>query len=132
MWGDSQSDPDGDQERQTMARLLQTRGEDVAAAIVAVSSYQDVFVDNWNGGQYEAELAVPPEVYDVARSECVEALDRACSDLIGTERYRGLNITLKRAATNPEWVAKILAALRPQWVSSERSDVPALNSKTQT
>jgi hypothetical protein len=122
MWGDSQSDPDGDQERQTMARLLQTRGEDVAAAIVAVSSYQDVFVDNWNGGQYEAELAVPPEVYDVARSECVEALDRACSDLI----------TLKRAATNPEWVAKILAALRPQWVSSERSDVPALNSKTQT
>lgn len=132
MWGDGQSDPDCEEERQAMARLLQTRGEDVAAAIVAVSSYQDVLVDNWNAGQYEAELAVPPEVYDVARSDCAEALDRACSDLIGAERYRGLNITLKRAASNPEWVEKILAALRPQWVSSERIDVLTLNLRAHT
>jgi hypothetical protein len=60
VWGETQRDPDSDQDRQAMARLLLSRGEDVAAAIVAVASYQEVLVDNWNGGQYEAELAVPP------------------------------------------------------------------------
>jgi hypothetical protein len=126
MWADTQGDLDCENDRQTMARLLHIRGEDLAAAIVAVSSYQDILVDNWDGGQYESELAVPPEVYDQARSECAEALDRACSDLIGAERYRGLNITLKRTAVDPEWIAQILAALRPQWVPSERADGAAL------
>src|ERR1700733_3407515 len=96
MWGDSQSVPDDEQARQTMARLRQARGENVAAAVVAMSNYQDLCVDNWDGGQYESELAVPPEFYDLARAQFVEALDCVCSDLIGAERYRGLTITLKR------------------------------------
>ena len=87
-----------------IARLLQARGEDVAAGIVAVSNYRDFCVDNWDGGQYEAELAVPPQVYDLARSQHLEALDGACSDLVGAERYRGLRITLKRTDTNPHWI----------------------------
>ncbi|MDT5287927.1 MAG: hypothetical protein QOF88_2816 [Mycobacterium sp.] len=121
-------EPDDEQGRQAMAQLLQSRGEDVAAAIVAVSTYESVLVDNWNGGQYEGVLAVPPQLYDVARSECVEALDAACSSLIGSDCYRGLNVTLKRSQTDPAWVAKVLAALRPQWVSSERSDMPPLSA----
>jgi hypothetical protein len=126
MWADPQSEPDDEQARHTMAKLLQARGEDVVAAVVAVSSYRDLCVDNWDGGQYETELAVPPEVYDVARSQCAEALDRVCADLIGAERYRGLNITLKRTATNPNWVEAIMAALKPYRVSSERVKVPKL------
>jgi hypothetical protein len=126
MWGDDQGDPDDEPGRQTMARLLQARGDVVAAAIVAVSIHQQVLVDNLDGGQYEAELAVPPEVYDTARSEYAEALDRVCGDLIGAERYRGLNITLKRTATKPEWIEDILAALKPQRVSSERIDTLTL------
>ena len=126
MWGDPQTVRDDEQARHTMARLLQARGEDVAAAVVAVSHYQDLCVDNWDGGQYEAELAVPPEVYDLARSQCAEALDCVCSDLIGAERYRGLNIILKRTDTNPAWVEELLAALKPRRVPSERVENPKL------
>ena len=126
MWGDPQTQPDDEQARHTMARLLQSRGEHVAAAVVAVSNYQDLCVDNWDGGQYEADLAVPPEFYDLARAQFVEALDCVCSDLIGAERYRGLTITLKRTDTNPEWAEEILAALKPHRVYSERVEVPKL------
>jgi len=49
-----------------------------------------------------------------------------CSDLIGAERYRRLNIILKRTDTNPAWVKEILAALKPRWVPSERVEVPKL------
>lgn len=128
MWGDAQGEPDDEQGRFAMARLLEARGDALAAAIVAVSAYQAVLVDNWDGGQYEAELAVPPEVYDTARTNHADVLDRACGDLIGAERYRGLNITLKRTATNPDWVEEILASLRPQRVNSERVEVPTLAS----
>jgi hypothetical protein len=127
MWGDPQQEPDDQQARHTVARLLQARGEHIAAAVAAVSSYQDFCVDNWDGGQYEAELAVPPEVYDLARSQCAEALDLVCSDLIGAERYRGLRITLKRTDTDPNWVEEILEALRPHRVRSERVETTKLS-----
>jgi hypothetical protein len=126
MRGDPQTEPDDEQARHTMARLLQARDEDVAAAVIAVSNYQDRCVDNWDGGQYEAELAVPPEVFDLARSQYAEAMDRVCSDFIGAERYRGLNIILKRTDTNPDWVEEILAALKPHRVYSERVEVTNL------
>lgn len=130
MWGDDTqaTDPDDEQGRYAIARLLQSRGEQIAAAIVAVATYEAVFVDNWDGGQYEAVLAVPPELYDQARSESAEALDQACCDLITPGHYRGLNITLKRTKTPHEWVREILAAMKPQWVQSMRSDVPELNA----
>jgi hypothetical protein len=128
MWGDAQRDLDCEQDRQALAKLLLARGEEVAAAIVAVSLYQHVLVDNWNGGQYEAVLEVPPEVYDVARSDFAKALDQVCSDLIGVERYRGLSICLKRDPAEPDWVGKILAALGPQRVSAERVDAAELRS----
>ena len=122
------SDPDDEQGRYAMARLLQSRDDQLAAAIVAVSTYEAVFVDNWDGGQYEAVLAVPPEVYDQAKTECVEALDQACCDLITPEHYRGLNVTLKRSETPAEWVDAILAALKPQFVESFRTDAPELDA----
>ena len=130
MWGDAAqvTDPDDEQGRYAIARLLQSRGEQIAAAIVAVSTYEAVFVDNWDGGQYEAVLAVPPELYDQARSERAEVLDQAYCDLITPGHYRGLNITLKRTETPHEWVSEILAAIKSQWVRSVRSDVPELDA----
>lgn len=50
-------------DRHAIARLLQARGEAHAAAIVALSVYRPDHVDNWDGGQYEATLEVPPEFY---------------------------------------------------------------------
>jgi hypothetical protein len=129
MWENVGIDTDQqyEQDREALARLLQARGERHAAAIVAVSSYCDVCVDNWNGGQYEAVLAVPPELYDQARNEFAKVIDGACADLIGEERYRGLDITLRRTLVEPEWVAKIVEALNPRWVPSERVDVAELD-----
>ncbi|WP_319446110.1 MULTISPECIES: hypothetical protein [unclassified Mycobacterium] len=129
MWESAGIDTDqtNEQDRHALARLLQARGEQHAAAIVAVSGYQDVCVDNWDGGQYEAVLAVPPELYDHARNEFAVAIDKACADLIGEERYRGLVVTLRRTPVDPDWVAGIVQALRPRWVPSERSDVAELD-----
>jgi hypothetical protein len=130
MWGDDAYDTEQqhEQDRQALARLLQARAEHHAAAIVAVSSYQDVCVDNLDGGQYEAVLAVPPELFDQARGEFAATIDKACGNLIGEERYRGLNITLRRTPVEPDWVATIVAALDRRWVSSERVDVIELDS----
>ncbi|GLP76367.1 hypothetical protein TUM20983_34770 [Mycobacterium antarcticum] len=127
MWDPTpEPDPDDEQGRYAMARLLRSRDERLAADIIAVSSYEAVFVDNWDGGQYEAVLAVPPELYDQARAECGEVLDKACSDLIGAEHYRGMNITLKCTETPADWVSEILASVKPQWVPSMRADLPEL------
>jgi hypothetical protein len=84
-------------------------------------------VDNWDGGQYEAALAVPPELYDRARNECAEALNQACESLIGASRYRGLEITVQRSPVEPEWIAKIIEALNRRWVPSERLDIVELD-----
>lgn len=129
MWGDAEHDLDHqyEQDRQAMARLLEARGEQFAAAIVAVSSYHDVCVDNWDGGQYEAVLAVPPELYDQARDDFAKVIDQACANLIGVGRYRGLEITLRRTPVDQDWVTKILDALNSRWVSSERMDLSELD-----
>jgi hypothetical protein len=128
MWDEVGTDAESqrEQERYALARLLQARGEDIAAAIVAVSTYDDVCVDNWNGGQFEAVLGVPPELYDQACEECADALDKACRNLIGNDRYRGLNITLRLTPIDSEWMAKIIEALNPQWVQSERPEKPGI------
>jgi hypothetical protein len=129
MWDNGSIDTDRqyEEDRQALARILQARGEQHAAAIVAVSSYSDACVDNWDGGQYEAVLAVPPELYDQACTEFTEAIDHACASLIGASHYRGLNITVRRTPVEPSWVAKIVEALNPRWVPSERVDVAELD-----
>lgn len=124
--GELQRELERERERYALARLLQARGEDIAAAIVAVSAYDDVCVDNWNGGQFEAVLAVPPELYDQACEEGADALDKACRNLIGDDRYRGLNITLRLTPIDSEWMARIMEAPNAQWVQSERLDKPGI------
>ncbi|WP_276807365.1 hypothetical protein [Mycobacterium nebraskense] len=129
MWDDDALDTERqhEQDRQALARLLQARGESHAAAIVAVSHYSDIRVDNWNGGQYEACLAVPVELYDQARSEFRDAIDQACQAIIGEGSYRGLDICVRRSPVGPEWIATIVNALDRRWVASERVDVAELD-----
>lgn len=128
MWVDRDDECDFqyERDRQALAQLLQARGEQHAAAIVAVSSYRDDCVDNWDGGQYEVTLAVPPEAYDHARTEFRDAIDLACADIVGHGRYRGLEICVRRPPYDPEWVAKVVDALDRRWVPSERVDTAAL------
>lgn len=120
-WSDS-ADP-SDAERYAIARLLQARGENHAAAIVALSGYHATHVDNWDGGQYEAVLAVPPEFYDlVTTDEFGAAIDKAAEDVIGTVHYAGLNVRVSTAQPASEWVAEVVASLRTRRVTSERVD----------
>jgi hypothetical protein len=129
MWDDVEMETEcqREQDRVALARLLQARGESHAAAIVAVSHYSDVCVDNWHGGQYEACLAVPAELYDQAGSEFRDAIDVACQDIVGEGCYRGLNISVRRSPVKPEWIATIVNALDRRWVTSERVDIAELD-----
>ncbi|ORB23366.1 tyrosine-type recombinase/integrase [Mycolicibacterium monacense] len=128
MWDDEAIDTERqrEQDHAALARLLQARGESHAAAIVAVSYYSDVCVDNWNGGQYEACLAVPAELYAQAGSEFRDAIDQPCQAIVGEDCYRSLNISVRRSPVEPEWIATIVNAIDRRWVASERVDIEAL------
>lgn len=110
-------------DRHAIARLLHTRGQTEAAAIVAASAYRPDLVDNWNGGQYEAVLEVPPELYDHANGKFRDAISVAAEALIGGDCYQGLRICLLAAAPSPDWVGEVVQRLRPIRVTSERIDV---------
>lgn len=121
----STSQVDSDQleaERHTMARLLQSRDEPEAAAIVALSFYHPEFTDNWNGGQYEAVLEVPPELYDRARAEFADAISLAAEAMIGEAHYSGLNITVLTTPHHSGWVEEVASVLRARHVPSVRLD----------
>jgi hypothetical protein len=117
---DSERELEYDRDRQALSQLLSARGEQHAAALVAVSAYRDEYVDGLDGGQYDAILAVPPELYDQARGEFREVIESACADTIGQYHYSGLRICVRRPPYDPDWVAKVVAALNPRWVPSER------------
>ncbi len=94
---------------------------------MAVSTFGEAWVDGWNGGQYDAVLAVPAELYDCARSDFRDAIDLACADIVGESRYRSLLITVRRPPYDPDWVAKVVEALDRRWVASERMDAAVLS-----
>ncbi|MDM2496026.1 hypothetical protein PP564_13030 [Mycobacteroides abscessus] len=111
-------------DRHAIARLLQARGESHAAAIVALSVYRPDHVDNWDGGQYEASLEVPPEFYDqVAGGEFAAAISQAAEAVIGPGHYAGLNTRVLAESPNPDWVEEVVASLRARRVASERADL---------
>lgn len=68
MWDDADRELEYDRDRQALSQLLSARGEQHASALVAVSAYRDEYVDGLDGGQYDAILAVPPELHSLARS----------------------------------------------------------------
>ncbi|PJE02738.1 hypothetical protein [Mycobacterium sp.] len=120
--GHANSDP-FEAERHAIARLLQSRDEPHAAAIVALSIYRPERVDNWDGGQYEAVLEVPPEFYDQATGEFADPISKAAEAVIGSGHYDGLNIRVLAQSHHPEWVEDVVSSLRARRVASERVGV---------
>jgi hypothetical protein len=93
-----------ERDREAMCALLRARGHEEAALIVTASGWSVDCVDNWNGGQYEAVLSVPPVVYDAAGMEpVVDQLESAAEALIGAENFRGLRLSLRRGVPPEGW-----------------------------
>ncbi|WP_255784568.1 hypothetical protein [Mycobacteroides abscessus] len=132
-WGTADNQGDlYESQRCAIAQLLDARGHTAAAAIVAVSVYRPDLVDNWNGGQYEAVLEVPPELYDQANGEFSDAISSAAEAMIGSDCYQGLRVCLLAAPPRPDWVEEVVRGLRPVHVASERIGLvtPAIDGTT--
>jgi hypothetical protein len=129
MWDDSDDDREYqfDRDRHALAQLLQARGEGHAAAIVAVSHYSTDYVGD---GKWNVILAVPAELYDIAREELSESLKDGCADIVGREAFDRITFRVLRPPYESDWVAEIVRLLDRQWVQSERVTNPALNSAT--
>lgn len=123
----SASHPASDEdERRTIAELLLARGEDRAAAIVAMSSYSSVQVDNWNGGQYEVSLSVPAAFFDRVDEPARAALAAAAEAVVGTAQFAGLDLSVKRSVAVPGWDAQLLTELSDRWREPDQASRPAL------
>jgi hypothetical protein len=80
------------------------------------------------GGQYEAEVAVTQNSMTSRGRNVLELSPECARTSSASSATGGLNITLKRVEADPEWIDRILAAVKPNWVSPERADAPALDS----
>lgn len=114
-------------DRRTLAELLATRGQRQAAAVVALSTLEAIYVDNWDGGQYEAHLSVPVALYDRVAGELAEQISAAAEVVIGAGHYRGLEIGIRRPDFRDGWDRELIESLtdaaRPEPAVAE---VPAL------
>jgi hypothetical protein len=116
MWDARERWADGEahrreQQRQALAALPAARGEQAAAAIVAMSDWRTDLVDNWNGGQYRGVLAVPPTCYDVVDGELRDALAGAAGAILGVG-FAGLDIEVRLGDAAPGWDVELLTWLR--------------------
>lgn len=127
-WADQQREQESlrnESERRTVAELLVTRGQDRAAAIVAVSAYESNCVDNWDGGQYEVDLAVPAYLFDQVTEPIRTALDGAVGAVIGTGHYRGLSVSVRMSDPTPGWDNELIAFLRTRLAELKLAELPA-------
>lgn len=108
-----------EQERKTLAELLFARGESLAAALVAVAEYRCDLVDNWDGGQYEVNLALPANVFDTADSDVRDTLADAAKAVIGDSHFRELTISVRRSTLTPNWDKELFESLRAEHPSHE-------------
>jgi hypothetical protein len=110
-----------ERDRHTLSMLLLARHQDHAAAIVAASLFHWSYVGGFTSAEgYSATLEVPPELFDVARTEFCEAIEDGCAAVVGREPFLGVVFRVHRPPYEPDWVAKIVRALEPRWVPSER------------
>lgn len=129
MFEEDDSEREWERDRQAIASLLEARNEDVAAAIVAASSYCCVNVGGFDDpSSYQVTLSVPPRLFDLADTQFRDVLDRACADIVGRETYWRLSLTVRRPPYETDWEARIIDALDKRWVPSERVDVPAIEA----
>ena len=95
-------------EHRTIADLLLARGQEWAAAMLAASTYTSDCVDNWDGGQYEATIAVPAALFDRVDADTRTVLEAAARDIIGQDHFRGLSIQVRLVDPEPGWQRALL------------------------
>ena len=119
-WGSDDEAAGYDEDRQALVDLLVARGHHGAAAVVAASEYSTAWNDDLGDG-FCVWLAVPAALYDRARSEFRDDIDRACVDVVGERTYSGLRFAVRRTALRPHLIEEILTVIAERrWVDSER------------
>jgi hypothetical protein len=121
-WGSDQEEGGlHDQDRQALADLLVARGHHEAAAVTVASEYST----EWNDAIGEGlcvRFAVPPALYDWARTELKYAIEAACLDVVDAEVFCGVRFAVRRSPVRAGLVEEIILAFaEPRWVSSERA-----------
>ncbi|OZC86450.1 hypothetical protein CH254_18080 [Rhodococcus sp. 06-412-2C] len=92
-----------EQDRKTLAELLLSRNEGHAAALVSIAEYRCDLVDNWDGGQYDVDIALPAVAFDRADDAVRAAMTKAARDIIGDGHFNDLTISVRRSHLTPDW-----------------------------
>lgn len=100
-----------EQRRQAMAQLLVAREQDQAAGVVLIARFERVQVDNWDGGQFEAHLAVPAWRFDLVTDDVRQQIDAAAAAVIGPSCYQGLQVGVRLEEAVPEWDRELFERL---------------------
>lgn len=100
-----------ERERRTLVQMLDGAGQPELALVVAASEYGRDHVDDWDGGQYEVSLGVPPEYVFNITDEHRSELNRCLSVIVGERHYRGLIVGARLAEYQPGWDAEFVQRL---------------------
>lgn len=103
-----------EQDRKTLAELLLSRGEGHAAALVSIAEYRCDCVDNWDGGQYDVDIALPAVAFDRADDAVRAAMTKAARDIIGDGHFNDLTISVRRSQLTPDWDREIFNYVRTE------------------
>jgi hypothetical protein len=100
-----------ERERHTLVQLLEAAGQPALALVIAGSEYRRDCVDNWNGGQYEVTLGIPPEHLFNITDEHRGHLERCAQVIVGERQYQSLTIGVRLAEHQPGWDAEFAQRL---------------------
>lgn len=92
-----------ERERRTLVQLLDAAGQPALALVIAGGEYRSDCVDNWDGGQYEVTLGVPPEHVFNITDEHRQHLDRCMQVIVGEKHYRGVVVGVRLSEYQPGW-----------------------------
>jgi len=110
-----------ERERRTLVQLLDAAGQPALALVVAGSEYRSDCVDNWDGGQYEVTLGVPPEHIFNITDEHRQHLDRCLQVIVGEKHYRGVTVGVRLAEHQPGWDTEFAQRL---WARLDAAPTP--------
>jgi hypothetical protein len=111
-----------ERERRTLVQLLNASAQPELALVVTGSEYRSDCVDNWDGGQYEITLGVPPEHIFKITDGHREHLERCLRVIVGEKHYRGLTVGVRLAEHQPGWDIDFAKQL---WARLDAADVAA-------
>lgn len=115
-----------EQDRKTLAELLISRGEGHAAALVSIAEYRCDLVDNWDGGQYDVDIALPAVAFDRADDAVRAAMTKAARDIVGEGHFNQLTVSVRRSQLTPNWDREIFENfVRTGSSRSEQGGLPA-------